>query len=47
MQALEQLEDPRYSSNGTRRDSRELMAVALCSTLFDNDTFEEMVAWAR
>ena len=26
---------------------RELLVVAICAMLSDNDTFEEMVAWAR
>ncbi len=30
-----------------RHDFRELTVVALCAMLSDNDTFEEMVAWAR
>ena len=47
MQALEQIDDPRSPSNGTRHDFRELLVVAICAMLSDNDTFEEMVAWAR
>ena len=47
MQALEHIDDPRSPSNGTRHDFRELLVVAICAMLSDNDTFEEMVAWAR
>jgi hypothetical protein len=47
MQALEHIDDPRSPSNGTRHDFRERLVVAICAMLSDNDTFEEMVAWAR
>ena len=47
MQALEHIDDPRSPSNGTRHDFRERLVVAICAMLSDDDTFEEMVAWAR
>jgi hypothetical protein len=39
MQALEQIDDPRSPSNGTRHDFRELLVVAICAMLSDNDTY--------
>ncbi len=47
MQALEHIDDPRQPSNGTLHDFREILVIAICAVLCDNDTFEEMVAWAR
>ncbi|POZ61383.1 ISAs1 family transposase, partial [Chromobacterium alticapitis] len=47
MQALEHIDDPRQTSNGTLHDFREILVIAICAMLCDNDTFEEMVAWAR
>ena len=47
MQALEHIGDPCSPSNGTCHDFRELLVVAICAMLSDNDTFEEIVAWAR
>ena len=47
MQALEHIDDPRQPSNGTLHDFREILVIAVCAALSDNDTFEEMLAWAR
>ena len=47
MQTLNKLMIHAAPSNGNASCFRELLVVAICAMLSDNDTFEEMVAWAR
>ena len=47
MQALHEVEDPRKPSNGTLHDLREILVIAICAVLSDNDLIEDIVAWAQ
>lgn len=42
MEKLNELEDPRSPSNGTRHDFREILVIAVCAMLSDADSFEDI-----
>lgn len=47
MDCLDELEDPRETSNGTLYDFRELLVIAICASLCDMDTCEDFSFWAE
>jgi predicted transposase YbfD/YdcC len=47
MAGLNELEDPRKASNGTRHDFREMLVIAVCAMLSDADSFEDIALWGR
>jgi hypothetical protein len=44
---LNEVEDPRRPSNGTRHDFVELLVMTISAVLADCDTIEEVAAWSR
>ena len=47
MDHINRIEDPRFPSNGTRHDFREILVIAICAMLSDADSFEDIACWAR
>ena len=47
MDCLDEIDDPRAASNGTRYDFRELLVIAICASLCDMDTCEDFALWAQ
>lgn len=47
MDCLNEIEDPRAVSNGTRYDFREMLVIAICACLCDMDTCEDFAFWAQ
>lgn len=47
MDCLDEIEDPRDASNGTRYDFREMLVIAICASLCDMDTCEDFSFWAE
>lgn len=47
MQAIEQIENPRRSSNGTQHDLRELLVIDICTVLSDAASFEDIAEWGQ
>lgn len=47
MDCLDEIEDPRAESNGTLHDFREMLVIAICACLCDQDTCEDFALWAH
>lgn len=47
MDCLDEIEDPRAASNGTLHDFREMLVIAICACLCDQDTCEDFALWAH
>lgn len=47
MDCLDEIEDPRGESNGTLHDFREMLVIAICACLCDQDTCEDFALWAH
>lgn len=47
MECLNDIEDPRRPSNGTRHDVREMLVVAIAAMLADCDTIAEIAEWGQ
>ena len=47
MELLNEVDDPRKPSNGTRHDLREILVIAICAVLSDADHVEDLCEWAR
>lgn len=47
MEMLNEVDDPRRPSNGTRHDLREILVIAICAVLSDADHVEDLAEWAR
>lgn len=46
MEHLNEVEDPRRASNGTRHDFQEILVIAICAMLSDSDSVEDFAEWA-
>ena len=47
MECLNEVEDPRQASNGTRHDFQEILVIAICAMLSDSDSVEDFSEWGR
>ena len=47
MECLNEIDDPRQASNGTRHDFREMLVMAIAAVLSDCDSVEDIAAWAQ
>jgi len=47
MDCLDEIDDPREASNGTLHDFREMLVIAICACLCDQDTCEDFAWWAH
>lgn len=47
MDCLDEIEDPREASNGTLHDFREMLVMAICACLCDQDSCEDFALWAH
>lgn len=47
MECLNEIDDPRKASNGTRHDFREMLVMAIAGVLSDCDSVEDVAAWAQ
>lgn len=47
MELLNEVDDPRRPSNGTRHDLQEILVIAICAVLSDADSVEDLALWAR
>lgn len=47
MEMLNEVDDPRQPSNGTRHDFQELLVMTISAVLSDCDTIEEVAAWSH
>jgi predicted transposase YbfD/YdcC len=47
MDCLNEIDDPRAASNGTLYDFREMLVIAICACLCDQDTCEDFAVWAH
>jgi hypothetical protein len=47
MDCLDEIEDPRAASNGTLYDFREMLVIAICACLCDQDSCEDFAWWAH
>jgi hypothetical protein len=47
MECLNEIDDPRKASNGTRHDFREMRVMAIAGVLSDCEIVEDIAAWAN
>lgn len=47
MEMLNEVDDPRQPSNGTRHDFLEMLVMTISAVLSDCDTIEDVAAWSR
>ena len=47
MDGLDEIDDPREPSNGTLHDFREMLVIAICACLCDQDNCEDFALWAH
>jgi len=47
MDCLDEIEDPRKPSNGTLHNFREMLVIAICACLCDQDSCEDFAMWAE
>jgi hypothetical protein len=45
MTLLNEVDDPRRSSNGTLHDFQEIRVIAICAVLSDADNVDDFAAW--
>lgn len=46
MRYLDEIADPRRTGYAHRHDLQEILVIAICATLSDVDTFEDVAFWA-
>ena len=47
MDCLDEIDDPRETSNGTLYDFREMLVIAICASLCDMDTCADFALWPQ